>query len=144
MSTFRETIEVGVPIRAAYDQLTHFESYPQFMAGVQQVVQLSDTDTHWVMDLGGRRQEFDAQLIECQPDRKVAWQTRNGPVLTEAMTLTRVSTDRCQLTAELEADAMALLPSDAHAQEAMSHRLKADLARFKSLVEQQVGPVHAI
>jgi hypothetical protein len=36
------------------------------------------------------------------------------------------------------------LRDDAHAQEAMSRRLKADLARFKNYVEQQVGPVYAI
>ena len=144
MSTFRETIEVGVPIRAAYDQLTHFESYPQFMAGVQQVTQLSDTETHWVWDLGGQQREFDAQLVECEPDRRVAWRSQDGPMLSEAITLKQVGQHRCQLTAELEADAMALLPSDAHAQEAMSRQLKADLTRFKDYVEQQVGPVHAI
>jgi len=144
MSRFRETIEVGVPVRAAYDQLTQFESYPQFMTGVQQVIQLSDTETHWVMDLGGQQREFDAQLIECRPDQKVAWRSTGGPMLSEAITLKKVAPDRCQLIAELEADAMALLPSDAHAQEAMSRQLKADLTRFKDYVEQQVGPVHAI
>ena len=41
MSKFRATIEVGgVPVRAAYDQLTHFENYPRFMTGVQQVVRI--------------------------------------------------------------------------------------------------------
>jgi uncharacterized membrane protein len=144
MSTFRETIEVGVPVRAAYDQLTQFESYPQFMAGVQQVTQLSDTETHWVWNLGGQQREFDAQVLECQPDRRVAWKSQNGPRLAEAITLRKMGDYRCQLIAELEADAMALLPSDAHAQEAMTHRLKADLNRFKDYVEQQVGPVHAI
>lgn len=144
MSTFRESIEVGVPIRAAYDQLTHFENYPHFMAGVQQVTQLSDTETHWVMNLGGQRQEFDAQLIDCQPDKRVAWRSHNGPMLAEAITLKKMGPDRCELVAELEADARALLPSDAHAQEALGRRLKADLARFKSYVEQQVGPVHAV
>jgi uncharacterized membrane protein len=144
MSTFRETIEVGVPIRAAYDQLTHFENYPLFMAGVQQVTQLSETETHWVMNLGGQQREFDAQLIDCQPNKRVAWRSQDGPLLAEAITLTQMGPDRCQVSAELEADALALLPSDAHAQEAMGRRLKADLARFKTYVEQQVGPVHAI
>jgi uncharacterized membrane protein len=144
MSRFRETIEVGVPIRAAYEQLTEFESYPEFMAGVKRVTQLSDTETHWVMDIGGRDREFDAHLTECRPDQRVAWQSSAGPVLSEALTLRKMGTDRCQIIAELEADARAILPSDTHAQEAMSRRLKADLTRFKNYVEQQVGPVHAI
>jgi uncharacterized membrane protein len=144
MSKFRATIEVGVPVRAAYEQLTQFESYPQFMTGVKQVVQLSDTETHWVMDLDGQNREFDAQLIDCRPDQRVAWQSTAGPMLSEAITLKKVAADRCQIIAELEADARALLPSDAHAQEAMSRRLKADLTQFKNYVEQQVGPVPAI
>jgi uncharacterized membrane protein len=144
MSRFRATIEVGVPVRAAYEQLTEFESYPEFMTGVKQVTQLSDTETHWVIEVGGRDREFDAQLTECHLDRRVAWQASAGPVLSEALTLHRMGTDRCQIIAELEADARVMLPSDAHAQEAMSRRLKADLTRFKNYVEQQVGPVHAI
>ncbi|OLB76432.1 MAG: hypothetical protein AUI14_18840 [Actinobacteria bacterium 13_2_20CM_2_71_6] len=144
MSRIKETIEVGVPVRAAYEQLTQFESYPQFMTGVKQVIQLSDTETHWVMDLDGQNREFDAQLIECRPDQKVAWQATGGPLLAEAITLKKMGADRCQIIAELEADARALLPSDAHAQESLSRRLKTDLTQFKNYVEQQVGPMHAV
>jgi len=52
--------------------------------------------------------------------------------------------DRCQVIAELEADAMALLPNDAHAQESLGRQLKTDLTRFKHYVEAQLGPIHAI
>jgi uncharacterized membrane protein len=138
MSKFKETIEVGVPVRAAYEQLTQFESYPEFMTGVQQVTQLSETQTHWVMDLDGHRSEFDAQLIECQPDKRVAWKAASGPLLSEAITLKRMGADRCQIVAELEADARAMMPSEAHA------RLKADLTQFKDYLERQVGPMHAL
>jgi len=144
MSRFKETIEVGVPVRAAYDQLTHFESYPEFMTGVKQVIQLSDTETHWVMNMDGRDREFDAYLTECRPDHKVAWQSAGGPMLTEEITLKRLSVDRTQVIAELDADAMALLPSDGHAEESLSRQLKADLRQFKNYIEQNVGPVPAI
>lgn len=138
MSRFQETIEVGVPVRAAYEQLTQFESYPEFMTGVQQVTQLSDTETHWVMDTDGQRREFDARLTECQPSRRVAWQAASEPPMSEAITLMRVGADRCQLVAELDTDVGTMSPTEAHA------RLKADLTRFKNYIEQQVGPMHAI
>ena len=144
MSRIQEMIEVGVPVRAAYEQLTQFESYPEFMTGVKQVIQLSDTETHWVMNLDGSDREFDAHLTECRPDQRVAWQSTGAPLLSEQITLKRLSADRCQVIAELDADAMALLPSDAHAQDALSRRLKADLTQFKNYVEQQIGPVPAI
>ncbi len=143
MSKFTETIEVGVPVRAAYEQLTEFESYPEFMAGVQQVTQLSETETHWVMNLDGQRREFDAHVVECRPDQRVAWEAAGG-LLTEAITLKRVGLDRTQVICELDADAKALLPSDAHAKDSMSRLLKADMSRLKSYLERQVGPVPAI
>ena len=141
MSKFTETIEVGVPVRAAYEQLTHFESYPEFMTGVQQVTQLSDTQTHWVMNLDGHQREFDAP-IECKPDKRVAWQASG--LMSERITLKKVATDRTQLICELDADAKALLPSDTHATDSVSRLLKADMSRLKSYLEEQVGPMHAI
>jgi hypothetical protein len=142
MSKFTATIEVGVPVRAAYEQLTEFESYPEFMTGVQQVTQLSDTQTHWVVNLDGQRREFDARVTECQPDKRVAWEAAG--LLAEAITLNRVGFDRTELICELDADATALLPRDAHPKDAVGRLLRADLSRLKSYLEQQVGPVHAI
>jgi hypothetical protein len=43
-----KTIEVDVPIHAAYDQWTQFEDFPQFMGGVDPVRQVGDALTHWV------------------------------------------------------------------------------------------------
>jgi hypothetical protein len=126
-------------VHTAYEQLAQFECYPQFMTGVQEVRQVSDTTTHWIMDLDGRRTEFDAQITDCTLDQRVAWQATGNPKFAEAITLKPVGADRTQVIAELEADAKALLPSDAHAQESLSRRLKADLDGFKRYVEQQAG-----
>ena len=39
MSTREETVEVAVPVRTAYDQWTQFESFPNFMSGVDSITQ---------------------------------------------------------------------------------------------------------
>jgi uncharacterized membrane protein len=36
-----ETIDVHVPVRTAYNQWTQFESFPQFMEGVERIDQIS-------------------------------------------------------------------------------------------------------
>ncbi len=87
MSTVKQAIEVGAPLHAVYEQLSHFENYPQFMSGVQEVTQLSSTKTHWIMDLDGERREFDAQITECRTDELVAWRATNGPAFSEVITL---------------------------------------------------------
>ncbi|HEY6739041.1 MAG TPA: SRPBCC family protein [Actinopolymorphaceae bacterium] len=37
MSSITESVDVAVPIRTAYDQWTQFESFPEFMEGVESV-----------------------------------------------------------------------------------------------------------
>ncbi|HWJ52119.1 MAG TPA: SRPBCC family protein, partial [Propionibacteriaceae bacterium] len=37
----------------AYNQWTQFESFPEFMDGVESISQRSDTQTHWVVKVGG-------------------------------------------------------------------------------------------
>jgi len=139
MSTVQQVIEVGAPVHAVYEQLAAFESYPRFMTGVEQVTQISDDRTHWVMDLDGQRQEFDAEITECAPDERVAWRSTSGPMLGETITLRPVGETRTQIVAQMEADVAALMPSDLHAQESLSRRLKADLASFKRLIESDAA-----
>jgi uncharacterized membrane protein len=139
MSTVQQAIEVSAPLHTVYEQLAAFESYPQFMTGVEQVTQISDDRTHWVMDLDGQRREFDAQITECSPDERVSWRTMDGPMLGETITLRPVGETRTQIVAQLEADVAALMPSERHAQESLNRRLKADLASFKRLIEHDSG-----
>src|SRR4051812_40469044 len=40
MATIARSIELAVPVRAAYDQWTQFEEFPRFMEGVKAVEQL--------------------------------------------------------------------------------------------------------
>jgi uncharacterized membrane protein len=60
-------VGVHVPVRTAYDQWTQFESFPQFMNGVEEIRQLDERHTHWVTKIGGVRREFDAEITEQHP-----------------------------------------------------------------------------
>ena len=73
-----ETIDVDVPVRIAYDQWTQFESFPQFMDGVESITQLDDTHMRWVTSVGGFEREFDAEITEQHPDERVAWRSTGG------------------------------------------------------------------
>jgi uncharacterized membrane protein len=136
MSTVRDSIDVAVPSRVAYERLCHFEDYPQFMSGVQQVTQLSENMAHWVMDLGGTQTEFNARITERRPGELLAWQAVDGPQLAEKVTFEDISDTQCRIIAELNIDAKQLMPSDKHAKESLNRRLKADLTGLKAYVEQ--------
>jgi len=138
MSMVQQAIEVSAPVHTVYEQLAAFENYPRFMTGVRQVTPIGADQTHWIMDVDGKRREFDAQIIERSPDERVSWSTMEGPLLAETITLRPMGETKTQVVAQLEADIAFLMPSDRHGQESLNRRLKADLTTFKGLVESGV------
>ena len=135
MSRVRQAIEISAPLHTVYEQLTAFENYPQFMSGVEQVTPIGEHLTHWVMDVDGKRREFDAEITELAFDKRVSWCTMDGPRLAETLTMRPLDETHTQLVAQLEADIAFLMPSDRHGQETLNRRLKADLTAFKGMVE---------
>jgi uncharacterized protein YndB with AHSA1/START domain len=135
MSRVRQAIEISAPLHTVYEQLTTFENYPRFMSGVEQVTPLGNHRTHWVMDVDGKRREFDAEITELAFDKRVSWSTMDGPRLAETLTMRPLDERHTQLVAQLEADIAFLMPSDRHGQETLNRRLKADLTAFKGMVE---------
>jgi uncharacterized membrane protein len=135
MSRVRQAIEISAPLHTVYEQLTTFENYPRFMTGVEQVTPIGNHRTHWIMDVEGKRREFDAEVTELAFDKRVSWSTMDGPRLAETLTMRPLDDTHTQLIAQLEADIAFLMPSDRHGQETLNRRLKADLAAFKGMVE---------
>ncbi|WP_432978560.1 SRPBCC family protein [Dactylosporangium sp. CA-233914] len=136
MSTARESIEVAVPVAVAYEQLTRFENYPQFMSGVMSMSPIDASTAHMVLDLGGNRAEFDARITERRTDEFLCWEAMDGPQVSEALRLEPMAGDMTRIIAELQIDARELMPAEEHAVEVLNRRLKADLKGFKRFCEE--------
>ncbi|SEP62560.1 SRPBCC family protein [Microlunatus flavus] len=78
MSTVKSSVEVDVPVSTAYNQWTQFESFPQFMDGVESITQATETSNHWKVKVGGVEREFDTQITEQTPDQVIAWSSTGG------------------------------------------------------------------
>jgi carbon monoxide dehydrogenase subunit G len=139
MSTARESIEVAVPIGVAYEQLTHFENYPQFMSGVMSMAPIDASTAHMVLDIGGNRAEFDARITEARPGEFLCWEAMDGPQVSEALRLEPMADDMTRVIADLQIDARELMPGEQHAVEVLNRRLKADLKGFKRFCEESVA-----
>src|SRR5215212_1324834 len=74
----KDEVTVDVPVNLAYNQWTQFEEFPEFMDGVVSVEQVTDSRLHWVAEVAGVRREWDAEILEQRPDRKVAWAATEG------------------------------------------------------------------
>ncbi|MER8222640.1 SRPBCC family protein [Streptomyces sp. NPDC094143] len=68
-----ETIEVGVPVRTAYNQWTQFKTFPRFSAVVRDVEQVRPTVTAWSIGYGPLRHRFAVEIVEQDPDAYLAW-----------------------------------------------------------------------
>jgi uncharacterized membrane protein len=135
MTTIEKSIDVNVPVRTAYNQWTQFESFPRFMEGVEQVVQVDDTLTHWVTKIGGVSREFDAQIIAQHPDELVAWNTLGGPPHGGVVTFQPIdqATTRVALTMQYEPGS--LTEKAGTALGVVDSRISGDLKRFKEFIE---------
>ena len=78
MAEVKESVEVNVPVSTAYNQWTQFEEFPNFMENVESVTQLDDTHLRWIADVGGKRQEWKAEITQQVPDEIIAWRSIEG------------------------------------------------------------------
>lgn len=135
MPTYNKSIDVAVPVRTVYDQWTQFESFPEFMNGVEQIVQVDDTTTHWVTSIGGVRREFDAKITEQQPDERIAWRALNGPAQAGVVTFHRLSPDTTRVHLQLELEPQGVAERVGSVLGPVGGRLQGDLDRFKEFIE---------
>jgi hypothetical protein len=135
-STVQESIDVHVPIRTAYDQWTQFESFPNFMDGVEAISRLDDTHTHWKVRVGGQEREFDAAVTERRPDERVAWRSTGGTRHAGVVTFHRLSDDDTRVTVRMDWQPEGFAEKAGAAIGIDDRRVKADLRRFKSFIER--------
>jgi uncharacterized membrane protein len=137
MSTVTESVDVQVPVTTAYNQWTQFESFPQFMGGVQQVRQLDDTHTHWVTKMAGVTREFDATITEQHPDERVAWKSENGPKQAGVVTFHKLDDNRTRVTAQMDFEPEGIAEKAADRVGMIEGRVKDDMERFKQFIEEK-------
>jgi uncharacterized membrane protein len=132
-----EHVDVAVPVRTAYNQWTQFEDFPRFMAGVDEVRQISDTMTHWKAEIGGVTREFDAQITEQIPDERVAWKAVGGVRQAGVVTFHRLDENHTRVTAQMEFEPHGATEQAADKLGLINRRVKEDLKRFKSFIESR-------
>ncbi|WP_433223966.1 SRPBCC family protein [Microtetraspora malaysiensis] len=136
MSSIEHSVNVNVPVRTAYNQWTQFESFPEFMEGVDSVKQVTDSRTYWAVEIGGVRREFDAEITEQHPDERVAWRSLDRPHHSGLVTFHRLDDDHCRVTLQLVYDPEGMAEMAADRLQIVRRRVKGDLERFKTFIER--------
>jgi len=132
-----KSIQVDVPVSAAYNQWTQFEEFPQFMGGVSQVTQVSDTTLHWVAEIAGVRREWDAAILQQVPDERIAWAAIEGATNAGSVEFTPVGPASTTVTLVLEYEPEGAVEKAGDALNLVQRQAESDLERFKTLIESR-------
>jgi uncharacterized membrane protein len=133
--TIEESIEVGVPVSTAYNQWTQFEDFPLFMEGVDHVQQIDDTRLHWVASVAGKQNEWDAKILEQQPDRQTSWVSEDGKKTRGTVSFEPRGDDRTLVRLSMSYQAQGPAETLGSAAGLDARRIRGDLERFKELIE---------
>jgi len=134
MSHIQETVDVDVPVRVAYNQWTQFEEFPQFMGGVQEVQQLDEKRLHWVAEIAGVHREWDAEITEQIPDKRVAWTNIGGATNGGVVTFHRLAPQRTRVMLQLDFEPEGILENVGDKLGFVAGQTKADLERFREFI----------
>ncbi|HET6676911.1 MAG TPA: SRPBCC family protein [Nitrospira sp.] len=137
MSVIEKSIEINVPVRAAYNQWTQFEEFPKFMEGVKQVKQLDDKHLHWKADIGGKEKEWKAEITEQIPEERIAWTSRGGAINAGVVTFHRRSDSKSKVMLQMEYDPQGFVENVGDAVGVVTQRVQGDLERFKQYIENR-------
>lgn len=134
-STVADRIEVECPISTVYNQWTQFEEFPRFMEGVESVRQLDDRTLHWIASIGGVTREWDARIVDQEPDQRIAWEATTGATNRGVVTFRPVDATRTEVNLELEFEGEGIVEKVGEKLGLVEGQAKADLERFKTFIE---------
>jgi uncharacterized membrane protein len=137
MAEVKESVEVNVPVSTAYNQWTQFEEFPSFMENVESVTQLDDTHLRWIAEVGGKRQEWKAEITQQVPDEIIAWRSTEGQENAGSVRFESLGADSTKIDVTLTWEPEGIVEAAADRIGISERALSVDLGRFKELVESR-------
>ena len=135
MTTIEKSIDVNVPASKSYDVWTRFEIFPEFMEDVEEVEQKDDRHLHWRAKILGKTEEWDAEITEQIPDKRIAWRSENGAQNSGVVTFHRLSDDTSRVMLQLEYEPKRLIEKVGDLLGVAARHVERDLENFKEFVE---------
>lgn len=137
MATVQKSIDVDVPASVAYNQWTQFEEFPRFMEGVESVRQLDARRLHWCANIGGKVEEWDAEITEQIPDKRIAWRSTSGAPNAGVVTFHRIDDDKSRIMLQIDYTPQTWAETLGDLLGFLGRRVQGDLERFKEFIDRR-------
>jgi uncharacterized membrane protein len=136
-SSVAESIEVNVPVKTAYNQWTQFAEFPRFMESVKEVRQVDDKHLHWKAKVAGEEKEWDAEITEQIPDKRIAWRSTNGVRNSGVVTFHKISDDCTRIMLQMDYQPENIAERVGDMLGAVRMEARSNLENFKELLEKR-------
>jgi len=143
MARIQKDIVVDVPVEVAYDQWTQFESFPKFMEGVKEVVQLDEKTLRWTAQIGPKTEEWEAEITEQTPNKIIAWRSTTGTPNAGTVRFESPKNDQTRVFLEISYEPRDAAEKVGDALGVLDRRVSGDLGRFKDFIEKRQVPTGA-
>ena len=131
----QQSMDVGVPVRVAYNQWTQFEDWTRFMHRLESVSQKDDCTVSISSKIWGINKTFEAEIVEQYPDERIMWEVVSGPSHTGVVTFHPLAERLTRIELTLDVDPDSLLEKAGRGWRFLKRAVRADMHRFKAFVE---------
>ncbi|MDY0812768.1 SRPBCC family protein [Kitasatospora purpeofusca] len=127
-----ETLDVGVPVRTAYDHWTQYEDFSGFAKGVQDVSQGDEVTTDWKVKVGPSKRSFKATVQEQIPDERIVWSSSGAKGSTRgAVSFHEITPTLTRIVLVVEYYPSGLFEKTGNIWRAQGRRLRLDFKNFQ-------------
>jgi uncharacterized membrane protein YgcG len=131
----QQSIDIGVPIESVYNQWTQFEDWPSFMHRVTRVTQEDDCTVSFAAKIWAKTKEFTAKIETQRPNERIKWTVSQGMTHTGVVTFHELAPNLTRVLLTFDVDPGSLIEKAARGMRHVKRAARADLHRFKALIE---------
>jgi hypothetical protein len=133
--TIVEDIDVGVPVREAYDQWTQFQEFSSFAKGVVSVEKADDTTSNWKVKVAKSTRSWKANVTEQVPDERITWTTEGAKgTVKGVVTFHALTDDLTRVLLVLEYFPKGLFEKTGNIWRAQGRRARLDLKLYRKFI----------
>ncbi len=131
----QQSVDIGVPLETVYNQFTQFELWPQFMHRVARLDQEDDCTLAFATKIWGKTKEFTVEIETQRPDERIKWHTTGGMTHVGVVTFHELGPNLTRVLVGMDLDPGGMLEKVARGMRFLKRAVRADLHRFKALIE---------
>ncbi|MFG2528751.1 SRPBCC family protein [Streptomyces sp. NPDC048516] len=130
-----EVLDVGVPLRTAYDHWTQYEKFSSFTKGVRSVSLHDETSSDWKAKVGPSTRGWKATIQEQVPDERIIWTSEGAKGSTRgAVSFHELAPNLTRIVLVVEYYASGFFEKTGNIWRVQGRRLRLDFKHFQRYV----------